>query len=84
MRIQGSDSLVLRRNSGISATAGLVQARDGSDNGSGGNGSGGNITISANTILALPSENSDITANAARNQGGAHFPRGAIDFGVGI
>jgi filamentous hemagglutinin family protein len=52
--------LVLRRNSQISTTAGTT--------GAGGN--GGNITISTPFIIAFPNENSDITANAFRGQGG--------------
>lgn len=50
--------LRLRRNSQISATAN-------------GTGNGGNIDITANRfIVAVPTENSDITANAVRGRGG--------------
>ena len=52
--------LWLRRNSNLSATAG---------NGVGG-GDGGNITISVPFILALPGEDSNITANAFAGAGG--------------
>lgn len=56
------DLLLLRRGSSISATAGEVQ----------GAGNGGNITI--NTLggfaIAIPEENSDITANAFTGRGG--------------
>ena len=54
------DPLLLRRNSLISATAGI--ARD--------SGNGGNIIINAPFIIAFPSENSDITANAFKGDGG--------------
>ncbi len=54
--------LLLRRGGNISATAGLAQ----------GAGKGGNITINAPNgfIIAVPSENSDITANAFAGSGG--------------
>jgi filamentous hemagglutinin family protein len=56
------DLLLLRRNSEISTTAGRA--------GAGGN--GGNITINAprGFIVAIPQENSDITANAFTGRGG--------------
>ncbi len=54
--------LLLRRGSFISATAGTAQQ----------SGDGGNITINAPSgfILAVPNENSDITANAFNGTGG--------------
>jgi large exoprotein involved in heme utilization and adhesion len=54
--------LLLRQNSSISATAGLAQSA----------GNGGNITINAPNgfIVAVPRENSDITANAFEGRGG--------------
>ncbi|WP_414584155.1 filamentous hemagglutinin N-terminal domain-containing protein [Scytonema sp. PCC 10023] len=57
-----SDLLLLRRNSSISASPGLAQ----------GAGNGGNITINAPNgfIVAVPNENSDITANAFSGGGG--------------
>ncbi|MEH2411452.1 two-partner secretion domain-containing protein [Nostoc sp.] len=57
-----TDLLLLRRGAGISTTAGTAQA----------GGNGGNITITAPNgfILAVPSENSDITANAFTGSGG--------------
>jgi filamentous hemagglutinin family protein len=55
-----SDLLLLRRNSNISATAGLAQA----------GGNGGNINLSAKVIVAVAKENSDITANAFSGSGG--------------
>ncbi|NEP00484.1 MAG: filamentous hemagglutinin N-terminal domain-containing protein [Symploca sp. SIO2E9] len=55
------DPLLLRRNSSISTTAGEEQF----------GGDGGNITINAPFILAFPSENSDITANAGMGNGGS-------------
>ncbi len=57
------DLLLLRRNSQISATAGI----------NGGSGNGGNITINApdGFLVAIPDENSDIAANAYTGSGGA-------------
>jgi large exoprotein involved in heme utilization and adhesion len=55
-----SDLLLLRRNSFISTTAGKAQ----------GAGNGGNIDLSAGFVIAVPNENSDITANAFRGRGG--------------
>ena len=57
-----TDLLFLRRGAEISTTAGTAQA----------GGNGGNITINAlnGFILAVPSENSDITANAFSGSGG--------------
>jgi large exoprotein involved in heme utilization and adhesion len=54
--------LLLRRGGNISATAGLAQ----------GAGKGGNININASDgfIVAIPSENSDINANAFAGSGG--------------
>jgi filamentous hemagglutinin family protein len=54
------DYILLRRNSTISATAGTARA----------GGNGGNIRIDAPFILAIPQENSDITANAFLGNGG--------------
>ncbi len=53
-----SRSLVMRRNSFITATAGDL----------GGKGNGGNITLNTDTLVAL--QNSDITANSVASQGG--------------
>ncbi len=55
--LQGVDTLTLRNESKISASAG-------------GQGNGGNIDIAAKTIIAKPSENNDITANAVGSAGG--------------
>jgi filamentous hemagglutinin family protein len=52
-----NDLLLLRNQSNISATAAQF-------------GDGGNITINAPFILAVPDENSDITANAEGGKGG--------------
>lgn len=60
MRLQVQELLLLRRNSQISTTAGIAQA----------GGDGGNITITAPFIVAVPNENSDITANAFTGRGG--------------
>ncbi|WP_375514621.1 filamentous hemagglutinin N-terminal domain-containing protein [uncultured Nostoc sp.] len=62
IELQPHDLLLMRRGSQISTTAGTQ--------GSGGN--GGNITINAPSgfIIAVPSENSDITANAYTGSGG--------------
>ncbi|NES86349.1 MAG: S-layer family protein [Moorea sp. SIO2B7] len=54
------DKFFLRNNSQITATAGTEDA----------GGDGGNITINAPFIVAVPSENSDITANAFEGKGG--------------
>ncbi|NMG09698.1 hypothetical protein DP117_23555 [Brasilonema sp. UFV-L1] len=56
------DILLLRKNSSITATAGTQRA----------GGNGGNITINAPNgfIVAVPNENSDITANAFEGSGG--------------
>ncbi len=54
-----SDLLLLRRGSTISTTAGIAQ----------GDGKGGNINLSAGFVVAVPNENSDMTANAFRGRG---------------
>ena len=54
------DVLLLRRNSQISTTAGILE----------GTGDGGNIDINTGLLVALPKENSDITANAVNDSGG--------------
>lgn len=58
--LQVQDLLLMRHNSQISATAGTAQA----------GGNGGNIRINAPLIVAVPKENSDITANAFLGNGG--------------
>ncbi|MBW4546512.1 MAG: filamentous hemagglutinin N-terminal domain-containing protein [Symplocastrum torsivum CPER-KK1] len=58
--LQIQDVLLLRNNSAISTNAGF----DGTS------GDGGNITINAGFIVAVPQENSDITANAYQGRGG--------------
>ncbi len=55
-----SESVILRDRSRISTNAGTAAAP----------GNGGNININAGTIVALPTENSDITANAFTGNGG--------------
>ncbi|MGB7056419.1 MAG: S-layer family protein, partial [Geitlerinemataceae cyanobacterium] len=54
------DSLILRRGSRISTTAGTQQA----------GGDGGNINIDTPLVVAIPQENSDITADAFAGNGG--------------
>ncbi len=54
------DLLLLRHGSGISTTAGTAQS----------GGDGGNINIDSRFIVAIPQENSDITANAFTGTGG--------------
>jgi large exoprotein involved in heme utilization and adhesion len=60
IRLDAGKLLLLRHNSLISTTAGNNQ--NGSD--------GGNITIHTPFIVAVPKENSDITANAFKGRGG--------------
>ncbi|MUG92802.1 filamentous hemagglutinin N-terminal domain-containing protein [Scytonema sp. UIC 10036] len=60
INLRASDLLLLRRGSQISATAGT--ARQGGD--------GGNININSKYIIAVPDEDSDITANAFQGRGG--------------
>jgi len=57
-----TDLLLLRRGAQISTTAGTEKA--------GGNGGNINIDASSGFIVAVPSENSDITANAYTGSGG--------------
>lgn len=58
--VEVKDSLLLRRESTISTTAGIL----------GLGGSGGNVTIAAGFVVTAPNENSDITANAFSGSGG--------------
>ncbi|MEH1769847.1 MAG: filamentous hemagglutinin N-terminal domain-containing protein [Nostoc sp.] len=60
INLTASDRLILRRGSGISTTAGTAQS----------GGDGGNINIYSRFIVAIPEENSDITANAFTGTGG--------------
>jgi large exoprotein involved in heme utilization and adhesion len=60
INLQAQDLLLVRRNSNISSTAGNSQ--------NGGN--GGIITINTPLLVAVPLENSDISANAFRGNGG--------------
>ena len=59
--LQVQEDLVLRNYSEISTRAGTEDT---------GGGNGGNITINAELIIAVPGENSDITANAFNGSGG--------------
>ncbi len=58
--LSGLDQLVLRDRSSISTNAGTTGA----------GGDGGNIAVDADFIVAIPTENSDITANAFQGNGG--------------
>ena len=60
INLQVQDLLLMRRSSRISTTAGTTQA----------GGNGGNIEIDAQFIVAVPKEDSDITANAFTGRGG--------------
>jgi filamentous hemagglutinin family protein len=60
INLQVQDLLLMRHSSRISTTAGTAQA----------GGNGGNIQIDARFIVAVPKENSDITANAFTGRGG--------------
>jgi filamentous hemagglutinin family protein len=57
INLQADDLLLLRRNSKISTNAG-------------GTGNGGNIDINSQFLVAVPIEDSDITANAVQGRGG--------------
>ncbi|MBD2486039.1 filamentous hemagglutinin N-terminal domain-containing protein [Aulosira sp. FACHB-615] len=54
------DVVLLRNNSSISANAGVANA----------GGNGGNININTQFLIAIPGENSDISANAFNGRGG--------------
>ncbi|MGG6264539.1 filamentous hemagglutinin N-terminal domain-containing protein [Leptolyngbya sp. AN03gr2] len=58
--LQASNTLLLRNNSQISTTAGTAQT----------GGNGGNITFNGSFIVAVPEENSTISANAFSGRGG--------------
>ncbi|MFB2937598.1 filamentous hemagglutinin N-terminal domain-containing protein [Aerosakkonemataceae cyanobacterium BLCC-F154] len=60
IRLEVANLLLLRRNGQISTSAGTN--RQGGD--------GGNVNINADLIVAMPGENSDITANAFSGRGG--------------
>ncbi|AFZ02447.1 filamentous hemagglutinin N-terminal domain-containing protein [Calothrix sp. PCC 6303] len=60
INLELADYLLLRGGSFISTTAGTAQA----------GGDGGNITINTPFIVAVPNENSDISANAFTGKGG--------------
>ncbi|ABA23342.1 Filamentous hemagglutinin-like protein [Trichormus variabilis ATCC 29413] len=62
INLQIDDQLLLRRGSFISTRAGTTSGR--------GNGGNININIPNGFIVAVPGENSDITANAFQGQGG--------------
>jgi filamentous hemagglutinin family protein len=58
--LQVQELLLMRHGSSISTTAGTARA----------GGNGGNIVIDADFIVAVPKENSDISANAFTGRGG--------------
>jgi large exoprotein involved in heme utilization and adhesion len=60
IELRSQDLILMRRGGGISTTAGLA--------GTGGN--GGYININTQFLVAVPEENSDITANAFQGRGG--------------
>jgi large exoprotein involved in heme utilization and adhesion len=60
IKLEVRDLLLMRNNSQISTSAGTLEA----------GGDGGNITIKAPLVVAIPSENSDIRANAYTGTGG--------------
>ena len=60
IKLHDLDLLLMRRGSQVSATAGTASA----------GGDGGNIDIKTKFIVAVPSENSDIAANAYTGKGG--------------
>ena len=70
--LQGVDRLLLRRGSSISTTAGTDRA----------GGDGGNITIGSKFIVAVPQEDSNITANAFSGRGGNVRITGQGIFGI--
>jgi len=61
INLKVAETLILRNNSQISTRAGTESS---------GGGNGGDMTIDANFIVAVLSENSDITANAFEGNGG--------------
>lgn len=74
ININAQDYLLLRHNSSISTTAGTAQA----------GGNGGNININAPFILGVPTENSDITANAFSGSGGNININAVAIYGLGF
>lgn len=63
IRLRDTDLLLLRNGSDISTTAGKDETPESE-------GSGGDITIDADSIVAFPNENSDISANTFTGRGG--------------
>ncbi len=72
IRLNVDQLLTLRRDSTISTTAGTT----------GGRGNGGNIDINALFIIAVPTENTDIIANAFLGRGGNININAAGVFGI--
>jgi filamentous hemagglutinin family protein len=72
LNLDVQDLLLLRNGSQISTTAGTAQA----------GGDGGRIFIDAGSIVAIPDENSDITANAFEGDGGQVFINTESIFGI--
>ncbi len=70
--MQLGDILLLRRGSQISTNAGTAQK----------GGDGGNINLNSQFIVAVPQENSDITANAYTGAGGNIQINSSAIFGI--
>ncbi|MFP4411586.1 beta strand repeat-containing protein [Coleofasciculus sp.] len=61
INLKVAETFILRNNSQLSTRAGTEAS---------GGGNGGDLTVDANFIVGVPSENSDITANAFEGNGG--------------
>ena len=72
IKLYDLDLLLMRHGSQISATAGTANAY----------GDGGNININTNFLVAVPSEDSDITANAYTGKGGSIQIAASAIFGI--
>ncbi|MEH2257529.1 S-layer family protein [Nostoc sp.] len=72
--LSAKDIFLLRRESLISSTAGIAQA----------GGNGGNITINTPFLVAVPNENSNITANAFKGSGGKVTINATGIFGITV
>jgi filamentous hemagglutinin family protein len=75
INIKVANDLILRNNSQISTRAGTQES---------GGGNGGDININAKFIVAVPKEDSDITANAFEGMGGNINISAFSIFGLGL